>query len=181
MRHDDLAEENCAVARASAVLGERWVWPILRAAFTGARRFEDYQASTGAARNVLTDRLSGLVDHGILTKALPSGASTGHREYRLTEKGRALFPAYLALLQWGNEWTGLAQRPVDVVHRPCGHPTTPTVVCSHCGEPLAVRDTRAVAGPGFDEAALRLVPWLARGLDQQPGRSVFPDAVSEHL
>lgn len=118
------------------------MWPILRSAFTGARRFEDYQRGTGVARNILTDRLTGLVEHGILDKVLPDGAVQGHREYRLTAKGRALFPAYLALMQWGREWTGLPTATVEVVHLPCGHHTIPTVVCSECGGELAARDTR---------------------------------------
>ncbi|MGI8814372.1 MAG: winged helix-turn-helix transcriptional regulator [Pseudonocardia sp.] len=151
MRHAELSEENCAIARASAVLGQRWVWPILRSAFNGARRFEDYQRGTGVARNILTDRLAGLVEHGILDKSPRDGVPRGHREYRLTEKGRALFPVYLALMQWGNEWTGLAAPPIDVVHEPCGHRTTPTVVCSECGEALVARETRPVLGAGHQQ------------------------------
>ncbi len=152
MRHADLSEENCPIARSSAVLGERWVWPILRAAFNGARRFEDYQRGTGVARNILTDRLAGLVGHGILDKALPDGTAQGHREYRLTDKGRALFPVYLALMQWGNEWTGLPEPLIGIRHTACGHPTVPTVVCSECGDPLSTRDTRP-APPVIDGPA----------------------------
>jgi DNA-binding HxlR family transcriptional regulator len=148
VRHSDLSEQNCPIARSSAVLGERWVWPILRSAFNGARRFEDYQRGTGVARNVLTDRLAGLVEHGILDKALPDGVSQGHREYRLTEKGRALFPVYLALMQWGNEWTGLPTPPIEVLHTPCGHRTTPRVVCSECGDALVARETRPLFNAG---------------------------------
>jgi len=142
VRHTELSEQNCPIARSSAIVGERWVWPILRSAFNGARRFEDYQRGTGVARNILTDRLAGLVENGILVKALPEGALQGHREYRLTDKGRALFPVYLALMQWGNEWTGLPTPPVEVQHTPCGHRTMPTVVCSECGDPLLARETR---------------------------------------
>ena len=63
MRHADLLEENCAIARSAGILGERWVWVILRQAFNGARRFEDFQRGIGLARNVLTERLNWLVDH----------------------------------------------------------------------------------------------------------------------
>ncbi|MFN8099407.1 MAG: helix-turn-helix domain-containing protein [Dermatophilaceae bacterium] len=142
MRHEDLRDEECPIARSSAILGERWVWLILRAAFNGARRFEDYQQGTGAARTMLADRLGLLVAQGILEKRLPSGATSGHREYRLTDKGFALFPAYLALVEWGNTWTGL-ETPVTVEHVGCGRHTHPTVVCSVCREPLAARTTRA--------------------------------------
>jgi hypothetical protein len=70
-------------------------------------------------------------------------------EYRLTDKGRALFPAYTALMQWGNEWTGLPAPPVELLHKPCGHRTTPRVVCSHCGEQIDAHDTEPVVGKGL--------------------------------
>lgn len=149
MRHDELLDQNCAVARASAVLGERWVWPILRSAFNGARRFEDYQRSVGVARNVLSDRLGSLVAHGILDKRPPSGSPGGRREYRLTDKGRALFPVFVALMEWGNDWTGLDDPPVELFHKPCGHRTHPVVACSACGEPIQARDTEPVLGRGL--------------------------------
>lgn len=99
MRHDALATEHCAIARSLAVLGERWTFVILRSAFTGARRFEDYQSSTGIARNILTDRLRKLTAHGLLAQRT---ASTGRRqEYVLTDAGRDLFPVILTLRQWG--------------------------------------------------------------------------------
>jgi DNA-binding HxlR family transcriptional regulator len=150
MKHAALTEENCAIARSSAVVGERWVWVILRQAFNGARRFEDFQRGIGLARNVLTDRLNTLVEHGILERR-PYGAS-GERqlnEYRLTEKGRALFPAYVALMQWGNQWTDLPAPPVDLLHKPCGHRTRVRVVCSECGEDIDARDTEPVVGRGL--------------------------------
>jgi DNA-binding HxlR family transcriptional regulator len=141
VKHAALLDENCAIARSSAVLGERWVWVILRQAFNGARRFEDYRRGIGLARNILTDRLNSLVEHGILERR--------SREYRLTDKGRALFPAYVALMQWGDEWTGLPAPPVELVHRPCGHRAGVRVVCGHCGEDIDARATEPVAGPGY--------------------------------
>ncbi|MFZ0719195.1 winged helix-turn-helix transcriptional regulator, partial [Mycobacterium sp.] len=137
MRHTDLLDENCAVARSAAIVGERWVWVILRQAFNGARRFEDYQRGIGLARNVLTDRLNGLVAHGILERRPYAEHTTRDlNEYRLTAKGKALFPVYVALMQWGNEWTGLAAPPVDLLHKPCGHHVGVRVVCSQCGQDL---------------------------------------------
>jgi DNA-binding HxlR family transcriptional regulator len=150
MKHSALREENCAIARSSAVVGERWVWVILRQAFNGARRFEDFQRGIGLARNVLTDRLNRLVDHGILERRPYSqGAARDLHEYRLTDKGRALFPAYVALMQWGNEWTELPAPPVDLLHKPCGHRTTVRVVCDHCGDDIDARDTEPVVGRGL--------------------------------
>ena len=70
-------------------------------------------------------------------------------EYRLTNKGRELFPIYAALMAWGNRWTGLPAPPVDLLHKPCGERITARVVCSHCGEDLDVHDTEPVVGRGL--------------------------------
>jgi DNA-binding HxlR family transcriptional regulator len=148
MKHQELLEENCAIARTSAVVGERWVWLILRQAFNGAHRFEEFQRGIGLARNVLVDRMHMLIEQGILEKRVIPGSLT-REEYRLTDKGRALFPAYVALMQWGNEWTGLAAPPVELLHKPCQHRSNPTVVCDHCSAPIDVRDTEPVVGPGL--------------------------------
>ncbi len=150
MKHADLLDENCAIARSAAIVGERWVWVILRQAFNGARRFEDYQRGIGLARNVLTDRLNWLVTHGILERRPYAEHTTRDlNEYRLTAKGRALFPVYVALMQWGNEWTGLPDPPVDLLHKPCGHRVGARVVCSHCGQDIKARDTEPVVGRGL--------------------------------
>lgn len=146
MRHEQLLEENCAIARSCGVLGERWVWVILRQAFNGARRFEEYQRSIGLARNVLSDRLASLVEHDILQRHELAGRT---HEYRLTDKGRALFPVYTALMQWGDEWTGLPAPPVELLHKPCGQRTQVRVVCSTCGLDIDARDTEPVIGPGL--------------------------------
>jgi DNA-binding HxlR family transcriptional regulator len=150
VKHADLLDENCAIARSAAIVGERWVWVILRQAFNGARRFEDYQRGIGLARNVLVDRLNGLVAHGILERR-PYAEHTARdlNEYRLTDKGRALFPVYVALMQWGNEWTGLAAPPVDLLHKPCGHRVRGRVVCSHCSQDIDAHDTEPVVGRGL--------------------------------
>jgi DNA-binding HxlR family transcriptional regulator len=150
VKHADLLDENCAIARSTAIVGERWVWVILRQAFNGARRFEDYQRGIGLARNVLTDRLNWLVAHDILERRPYAEHTTRDlNEYRLTAKGRALFPVYVALMQWGNEWTGLPAPPVDLLHKPCGHRVRARVVCSHCGQDIDARDTEPVVGRGL--------------------------------
>lgn len=150
MKHVALGDENCAIARSSAVVGERWVWVILRQAFNGARRFEDFQRGIGLARNVLTDRLNSLVDHGVLERRrYAEHAARDLFEYRLTPKGRALFPVYAALMQWGNEWMDLPAPPVDLLHKPCGHRATARVVCSDCGQEMDVRDTEPLVGRGL--------------------------------
>src|SRR3954470_1104413 len=136
MRHNALATMHCAIARSMAVLGERWTIVIPRSAFMGARRFEDYQSSTGIARNILTDRLKTLVDHGILERR-PYAEHPGRTlyEYRLTEKGLDLYPVMVSLMQWGNRYGGVEGRPpMQLEHKLCGHTTTGTLVCAECGE-----------------------------------------------
>ena len=145
MRHDALATAPCAIARSVAALGERWTFVILRQAFQGARRFEDFQQGTGIARNILTDRLKSLVEHGVLERR-PYAEHPGRTlyEYRLTAKGRDLYPILVTLMQWGNRYGGFdAGPPLELVHKSCGHVTDPRLVCSECGEELTPRSTVA--------------------------------------
>ena len=140
MRHDDLADVPCSIARSMAVVGERWTLVILREAFMRARRFEDYQQGTGIARNILTDRLNKLVDHDILERR-PYAEHPGRtlNEYRLTQKGLDLYPVLVSLMQWGDRYGGLDQPPVTLEHKQCGHVSTPRFVCGECGEPVTAR------------------------------------------
>ncbi len=100
------------------------------------------------ARNVLTDKLNLLVSEGILVRKLDAKGGS-RQDYRLTAKGHALFPVYVAIMQWGNEWTGLPAPPVDLLHKPCGHRTTARVVCTECGAEITDRDTEPVVGRGL--------------------------------
>jgi DNA-binding HxlR family transcriptional regulator len=155
MRHEDLLAANCSIARTGAVLGERWVFAILRAAFLRARTFEDYQRKTGIARNILSDRLTRLVDFGILERrAYAQGAKRTLSEYRLTQAGLDLYPIVVAIMEWGNRHTGLVNGPpFELVHKPCGNVTHPQVVCSECGEPIDPHDVESRHGPGHAERA----------------------------
>ena len=103
MKHAELLDENCAIARSSGVIGERWVWVILRQAFNGARRFEDFQRGIGLARNVLTDRLNRLVEEGIF-EAIPYGIRQDRYDYQLTRMGLDLHVALIGLRQWGDKY-----------------------------------------------------------------------------
>jgi DNA-binding HxlR family transcriptional regulator len=152
MRHRALEQQPCSIARTVAVLGERWTMVILREAFQGERRFEDIQRGLGIARNILADRLQMLVSEGILERRLYQDRPPRH-EYRLTEKGRDLYPVLIALMQWGDRYTaGDAGPPVLLVHEPCGHRTAPHFVCSYCGEPIDPREMRPEPGPGLRSA-----------------------------
>ncbi len=91
----------CPVGRASRILGDRWVILILREAFLGATRFEEFLPNTGINRAALTSRLAALVGHGILERDPPEGRRS---EYRLTEAGRELAPLMAMMREWGGKW-----------------------------------------------------------------------------
>ncbi len=106
---------------------------ILRDAFYGIRRFDDFQASLGVARNILTKRLARLVDAGILRKKMYQEHPPRY-EYRLTEKGRDLVPILTALLAWGDKWETADEPPVELIHTTCDSVMHAEAVCSVCGE-----------------------------------------------
>src|SRR6056297_4204938 len=103
MRWDDIDRQVCSVARALSVVGERWTLLILRDAFFGTRRFDQFQASLGITRHRLSERLGKLVDHGVLRRVRYSERPVRH-EYRLTRKGLALYPVLMTLGTWGDDW-----------------------------------------------------------------------------
>ena len=142
--------QSCSVARALEVIGERWTILILRDSFLGVRRFDDFQRSLGIARNVLNARLQRLVDAGVLERRLYN-ARPARFEYRLTERGRELWPALVSLMQWGDRHlAGEAGPPLGVEHRDCGGRVDERRVCEACGAKVEVREVRAVPGPGAD-------------------------------
>ena len=122
------------------VVGDRWMPLIVSAAFFGLRRFDDIQAALGIASNILTHRLGHLVDLGILERRSYS-RHPARSEYRLTAKGRDLFPYAVALMQWGDRWLGGRRRATAVLyHVDCGQRLVPVARCSHCHEALSAEE-----------------------------------------
>jgi DNA-binding HxlR family transcriptional regulator len=154
MRHEQLLDSNCAISRTGAILGERWVFAILRAAYLRARTFEDYLEATGIARNVLADRLRRLVDFGILERRpYEESAKRQRSEYRLTDAGLDLYPVIVAMMEWGNKHGGFIDGPPMLLrHRTCGEVTHPKLTCDHCGEEVLAREVEPMAGPGAKPA-----------------------------
>jgi DNA-binding HxlR family transcriptional regulator len=147
-------ELDCSLFRAMDVLGDRWTLMVLREAFMGVRRFTEMQRDLGVARNVLTDRLNFLVDAGVLERRQYQERPV-RQEYRLTEMGKGLQPALMALMHWGDQYLA-PQGPTALLHHTdCDHETEPLLVCSHCREPLTTRNVRLKPGPGLrsDEPA----------------------------
>lgn len=162
MRKKSFSGMNCSIARTLDLVGEWWTLLIIRDAFLGIRRFEDFHGRLGIARNILTARLQRLVEHGILERRRYQ-EHPERFEYVLTERGRDLYPVITALREWGDRWTaGAAGPPVVVNHAACGHPVELQVVCPHCRETVSdVRDVRAVPGPGASHADR--AAWARRG------------------
>lgn len=140
MKWNALADEDCSLARALAVVGDRWTLLVLREAFLRTRRFDDFQARLGIARKVLAERLALLVAEGVLDKSAYQERPLRH-EYRLTEKGLGLYPAILALVHWGDaHYAGKGGPPMLHRHKACGHDFRSVLTCSECGEPVGARD-----------------------------------------
>ncbi len=152
MRWNDLATEDCSLARSLAVIGDRWTLLILRDAFLRVRRFEDFQERLGIARRVLTERLAGLVQDGVLEKVAYQQRPLRH-EYRLTDKGLALYPVILSLVHWGDRYYAEKDGPpVLHTHKACGHDFHSVLACSECGEAIGARDVIA-HGRGTEQRA----------------------------
>ncbi len=137
----------CSIARALELVGDRWTLLVLREAFMGTRRFDDYQRNLGCARNVLTDRLSRLVEAGILRKR-PYQERPPRYEYRLTRKGVELWPVTMALMRWGDRYLSEEGPPVLVLHEDCGGEIDERLHCSRCGAELGPTDVYVEPGPG---------------------------------
>lgn len=140
MRWDTLDQEQCSLARTLAVIGDRWTLLILRDAFLKVRRFDEFQTRLGIARRVLTERLAGLVEDGVLEKVAYQDRPVRY-DYRLTQKGLGLYPVILSLVHWGDaHYAGEDGPPVVHHHKACGHDFRSVLTCSACGEAVDPHD-----------------------------------------
>jgi DNA-binding HxlR family transcriptional regulator len=119
---------------------DRWSCLIVRDAFCGVRRFEQFHNSLGIARNILSQRLRHLVELGIF-EIKRYNRFPARFEYQLTEMGTDLYPLIVTLMRWGDIWCCDEKGPPQgLMHKTCGSPIIPLAVCSHCGEPLKIRE-----------------------------------------
>ncbi|MDP1632244.1 MAG: helix-turn-helix domain-containing protein [Caulobacter sp.] len=157
-RTADYSKQTCGIAATLEVVGDPWTLLILRDAFWGVRRFEQWQERLGVARNVLAARLKSLVAHGVLETRAYSERPP-RNEYLLTDKGQALRPVLLTMADWGNKQVYGDQAPALFIHDHCDHAFTPRLTCDHCGEGLIpgdLRRTQVNAGaPTVGEALAR--------------------------
>ncbi|MGH3716162.1 MAG: winged helix-turn-helix transcriptional regulator [Micromonosporaceae bacterium] len=142
--------EHCSIARALALVGEKWTFLVLREAFNGVRRFDDILTRTGAPRQVLSNRLVQLVDAGLLRRAPYQEPGQRQRyEYRLTAMGLDLYPVLVSLLTWGDRYLAAgAGPPLLLTHRDCGEQVSVALHCAAGHRLESAREVRPVAGPG---------------------------------
>ncbi|CAG2154347.1 hypothetical protein LMG31506_05063 [Cupriavidus yeoncheonensis] len=161
----DFTTMPCPVARSMAVLGERWAILVMREAFYGSTRFDEFEKNLGIAPNILSARLKTLVTHGLLDRVTPEGG--GRHVYQLTEKGRDFFPAYVALKAWADRWMTDEKGPLTVLQdkRSGTEISTPSLTRAD-GTAITLDDVRVLPGPGagrFLRAPLRRSRRRARG------------------
>jgi DNA-binding HxlR family transcriptional regulator len=133
-------DQNCSVAQALEVLGDWWTLLIIRDAFLGVRRFADFELRLGISKNVLTKRLTHLVEHEVLER-VDAGTHGERYEYVLSPKGKDLITLLTALRQWGDRWIyGEGKEPVRVIDRRTGKPIPRVRLLDEAGHPLRGRD-----------------------------------------
>jgi DNA-binding HxlR family transcriptional regulator len=141
----DYSVEHCSLARTLEIVGERWTLLIVRDAFYGVQRFADFVAHLRIPRAILSERLSLLVESGVMAKE----PGPGRRErYTLTDKGIALWPALRTLIAWGDEFYAPNGPRRYFRHADDNGEVDPAGTCLVCGKPLSVKDYAAVPGPG---------------------------------
>ncbi|MEU7916049.1 winged helix-turn-helix transcriptional regulator [Microbispora bryophytorum] len=147
MQRTRFGEMACSIARTLDVIGEPWSPLILRDVWAGVRRFDHIQADLGISRKVLTERLTHLVEQGVLER-LPYDGRPRY-EYHLTAKGTDLVEMLMVMARWGDRWlAGEAGPPVLYRHHACGQIGQVEPRCSHCGEPMHADDVDLLPGPG---------------------------------
>ncbi|HWE55199.1 MAG TPA: helix-turn-helix domain-containing protein [Acidimicrobiales bacterium] len=153
MQRSTFADMACSVAQCLEIVGEWWTLLIVRDAFMGVRRFDDFQTRLGVSRNVLNQRLVRLVEQGVFEK-VPYSDHPPRFEYRLTDKGKDLWGVITTMRQWGDRWAAPAGPPIELVHKDCGRAGGIDLTCSECGETVGYRDMRATPGPGYRDGLI---------------------------
>ena len=166
MRHKSFLEMHCSIAQCLEIVGERWSLLIVRDVFLGITRFDDIQQRLGISRNILNQRLAHLVEQGILTK-VPYTQRPPRFDYKLTPKGRDLWPIITAMRQWGDRHAAPDGPPLQLIHHGCGQVSDAHMTCSACGEPVDASNVKAIPGSGAVEPLIGSA-WRARAQSAQP-------------
>ncbi len=152
MREHEIGELSCSLAHGISVIGDAWTLLLLRELFLGSRRFEQFQAQTGMAPRLLSERIKRLLEAQIIVRH-PYQQRPQRFEYRLSDKGLELYPVIVALSRWGSRWADKPQQAesVQLQHIPCGQACEPVLVCSACHAPLHAREVRVTLSPALAE------------------------------
>lgn len=157
MSKNSFVEMNCPIAQTLEQVGEWWTFVILRNAFCGMSRFQDFQRHLGISTSILARRLEKLVENGILLRQL-SADDARIVHYRLTEKGRALSPILAAMTQWGEQWAPNPQGArLTMMEKATGLPVAGVGILAADGRALSPEEIETVAGPGADDKTHTLV------------------------
>lgn len=150
MDRSNYVMSNCSMARSLQVLGEKWTLLIVREAFSGSTRFEQFYSILGCPRNLLSERLRKLVDEGILEPVdYRESGRRSRKEYHLTGRGRELLPILLALREWGDRHKADPAGPPAInLHAGCGEKVHLAVICDAGHVVTNSEDVEVVSGPG---------------------------------
>jgi DNA-binding HxlR family transcriptional regulator len=146
LERKSFAGMQCSVAQCLEVTGEWWSMLIVRDVFLGCTRFDEIQERLGISRNILNQRLARLVEHGVLEK-VPYSEHPPRHEYRLTGKGRDLWPVLTAMRQWGDKYAAPDGPPLQMIHNACGHVAGAVMTCQCCGERIGPADVTETPRP----------------------------------
>jgi len=143
MRRTRFDDAPCPIARTVDLIGDWWTPIVLREAFRGRRRFDEFQQALSLSRSVLTQRLARLVDEGLLVRRLYEERPPRH-EYVLTDKGRAFYPVLAAMWRWGSDWLWEegSEPPLELYDKESGRPVRPKLVDENTGDAIDVRRIR---------------------------------------
>jgi len=151
MGWSEVGNTTCPVARALAVVGDRWTVLLLRELFLGVKRFEEFQLQTGMSSHLLSTRLKRLEADEIVGRHRYNERPPRY-EYKLTNKGLDLYPLLLSLKSWGEKWGGYEhgeEAALVIIHRKCGHATSLKLVCSSCDESFNPKEMSVTLGRSF--------------------------------
>jgi DNA-binding HxlR family transcriptional regulator len=146
MKRSSVSHLDHGLAHALDIVGEWWSPLIVRCVMKGSCRFEAMQQELGIARNILSDRLSTLVEAGVLKKEKYQDRPARY-EYQLTEMGADLYPVLLSLKAWGDRWVLNGQPKPRILHIPCNEELVPATVCSCCNKPVLFDETSIIETP----------------------------------
>lgn len=165
MQRKSFGNMQCPIARSLERVGEWWSILILRDAFYGFTRFDEFEKSLGIAPNMLTRRLGSLVEEGLLEKRQYSERPPRY-EYVLTERGRDFRPVLLALLAWGNKHFAPEGKSVVLVNKQTGVEAEPVLMDGNTGARLTEREYVMSAGPAASDGVKKRMATVREKRDE---------------